>query len=315
MSYPVTKAAVGIYPQSGIEKLRGSGRGGLASEKQRLRRAAAEFESLFMYEMLKTMRRTIPKSDLSQQGALSGDLGKETFTQLFDMELARKMAGSGHNSIAQMLYHSMERVLERQHGQEPEATIKPLRAPPRAIPLGRRRPDIPLPTAAPISISRHQPVALPPRTAVPRDRPDTVMARYGSFINEAASETSLDSALICAVIETESSGNPRAVSHAGAKGLMQLVDSTIQDYSVTRPFDPRENILAGSRYLKRLLDRFGDLKLALAAYNAGPGRVQHYQGVPPFKETIEYVDRVMNRLALRHRAVSNEAKDSMTTIR
>ena len=141
------------------------------------------------------------------------------------------------------------------------------------------------------------------------------MARYGSFINEAAGETSLDSALICAVIETESSGNPRAVSHAGAKGLMQLVDSTIQDYSVTRPFDPRENILAGSRYLKRLLDRFGDLKLALAAYNAGPGRVQHYQGVPPFKETIEYVDRVMDRLALRHRSVSNEAKDSMTTIR
>jgi soluble lytic murein transglycosylase-like protein len=73
---------------------------------------------------------------------------------------------------------------------------------------------------------------------------------------------------------------------------MQLIDSTAQDMGVEDVFDPRENILAGSRYLRDLIDRFGDMKLGLAAYNAGPGNVNKYGGIPPFKETQNYVRKV-----------------------
>ena len=122
---------------------------------------------------------------------------------------------------------------------------------------------------------------------------DPILSRFGKIIDEAAGETRLDSALIASVIRAESAGDPKAVSKAGAKGLMPLIDTTAADLGVTDVYDPTENIRAGSRYLRRMLDRFGDLKLALAAYNAGPGNVDKYGGIPPFKETQAYVDRVM----------------------
>ncbi|HEX9916867.1 MAG TPA: transglycosylase SLT domain-containing protein [candidate division Zixibacteria bacterium] len=97
-----------------------------------------------------------------------------------------------------------------------------------------------------------------------------------------------------AVIYHESGGNPQAVSPRGAKGLMQLADSTAQEIRVKDIFDPRENILAGTKYLKSLIQRFGgDLKLALAAYNAGPSIVDKIRAVPPFKETISFVNKVL----------------------
>ena len=113
--------------------------------------------------------------------------------------------------------------------------------------------------------------------------------------------------MIHAVIKAESNGDPTAVSSAGARGLIQLGDSTLQDYGVTHAFDPRENILTGSRYLRRLLDRFGDLRLALAAYNAGPQNVERHHGIPPFEETRAYVNRVMDEFTLL-RSAAREAK-------
>ena len=78
---------------------------------------------------------------------------------------------------------------------------------------------------------------------------------------------------------------------------MQLADSTATDYGVREVFDPAENIKAGSRYLRNLIDRFGSVKLGLAAYNAGPGNVEKYQGIPPFKETVNYVNKVLDTLS------------------
>lgn len=112
-------------------------------------------------------------------------------------------------------------------------------------------------------------------------------------LHQAAKQTDLDVDLLKAVVEVESGGNSSAVSGAGAKGLMQLIDSTAKELGVQDSFDPHQNALGGATYLKKQLQRFGgNLRLALAAYNAGPEAVNKYQGIPPFNETIKYVQNV-----------------------
>lgn len=119
-----------------------------------------------------------------------------------------------------------------------------------------------------------------------------------ALVARSAAQQGLDPALVRAVVQAESGFNPRAVSPAGAKGLMQLMDGTARALGVRDAFDPAENVAGGTRYLRQLLTQFGDERLALAAYNAGPGAVQRYGGVPPFDETQRYVATV---LALRER--------------
>lgn len=116
---------------------------------------------------------------------------------------------------------------------------------------------------------------------------------FGQMIQSAAQRYELPSDLIAAVIKAESNFNPLAQSHAGAKGLMQLMDGTAQGLGVKDSFDPEQNIDAGARYLRMMLDRYGSLPLALAAYNAGPGNIDRYGGIPPFTETQTYVRRVL----------------------
>jgi hypothetical protein len=118
---------------------------------------------------------------------------------------------------------------------------------------------------------------------------------YSQFIHKAASKYDLEPELIRAVIKTESNGNHRAISRKGAIGLMQLMPSTASDMNVSNPFNPEENIEGGTRYLKYLLERFkGNMTLALAAYNSGPGTVEKYGNVPPIDETRQYVKRIFN---------------------
>lgn len=121
-------------------------------------------------------------------------------------------------------------------------------------------------------------------------------ASIDGLIEAFAAEHSIDAALIRAVIRAESNFNHRAVSRKGAQGLMQLMPATIGRLSVGDAFDPHENIGAGVRYLRQLLDQFqGDLRLALAAYNAGENAVLRYRGVPPYQETREYVKKVLSQ--------------------
>jgi len=116
----------------------------------------------------------------------------------------------------------------------------------------------------------------------------------GEVIDPAASKYGVAPELVAAVIWAESSGDPNAVSSRGARGLMQLMPETAKELGVTRILDPRENVEGGTKYLKQMLDAHeGDVSLALAAYNAGPEAVRRYGGMPPYRETREYVGRVM----------------------
>ncbi|MBX7143827.1 MAG: lytic transglycosylase domain-containing protein [Oligoflexia bacterium] len=132
--------------------------------------------------------------------------------------------------------------------------------------------------------------------------------QHSTPIAQASETTGLPEDLIRSVIHAESAFQSSAVSPKGARGLMQLMPALAHEYGVKNSFDPAQNILAGTRYLASLLSNYrGDLKLALAAYNAGPGAVEQYGGVPPYEETRQYIETVM-ALRTRYAAARNNTK-------
>ena len=138
-----------------------------------------------------------------------------------------------------------------------------------------------------VAVSIDSFIAVPPRRA------------YEALIKEAATRYRVEPGLIKSVIQTESSFNPVAVSTTGAMGLMQLMPDLAVELGVSDPFDPRENIMAGARHLRRLLDAHGgNVTLAIASYNAGESAVARYGDVPPYPETQNYVLRVTRLLSL-----------------
>lgn len=140
-------------------------------------------------------------------------------------------------------------------------------------------------------------VAIEPEDAVGRAVEAMERTPFDTLITAAALRHGVDERLITSIIAAESNFNPRAISPKDARGLMQLMPATARRLGVTDIFDPEQNIDAGARYLRELLDRYdNDLPLVLAAYNAGPARVTQYRGIPPFRETRDYIARVTERL-------------------
>jgi len=283
----------------------------LDQKKLRLHQATKEFESFFILQMLKDMRKTIPKSELTD-----GGLGQDIYTSMFDEQMARNMSGSSTNSLADVLYRSLEKHLEatavaesgaltdyetptgidglRGIGQKTEPIAAP-RHEPAVMPVSEPavKTSEEKKTEKPVSV---RPIGNASGTK-PKVSTDPVLSKYGTSINKAAKAYRVDPRLIYSVIMTESSGRADAVSPKGAKGLMQLLDGTAADLGVVDSLNAHQNIMGGTRYLRQLLDKFeGNTRLALAAYNAGPSTVSKYNGVPPYPETRRYISEVLDRL-------------------
>jgi Rod binding domain-containing protein len=246
---------------------------------------AQEFEALFTSMMLKAMRKTVPEG-----GVIPTSMGQQIFTEMLDGEYSKMMAAKGSLGLAELIF----KEIERNEGRALPSTDG-LNVPMWAL---ERQ-------AAGTGASSHGISSRDSTNLI-----DRVRNNWNSLIEEASARHGVDKDLVTAVIARESAGNPNAISHKGAKGLMQLMDGTAREMGVRYSFSPAENINGGVKYLKKMLDMFdGDEKLALAAYNAGPGAVRRHGGVPPFRETIEYIDAVSK---LKNRAASNTTAQAQT---
>jgi Rod binding domain-containing protein len=228
-------------------------------EIAKARRACQEFESIFMNKMLSSMRAAF-ESDKGEDEDFGGDI----FKSMMDEQLAVALARAGGIGLARLLGRSL--------GIEDE--LAPAASgPPRDFPVEA-------------GIMAYE-----------RGNVGPGLKAYEPAIEAAASDSGVSENLIKAVILQESGGDARAVSGKGAKGLMQLMDATAKELGVKNPFNPVENIRGGARYLAGLIKEFkGDLEMALASYNAGMGTVKKFGGIPPYKETQNYVKKVMARL-------------------
>ena len=165
---------------------------------------------------------------------------------------------------------------------------------------GAPAPGAPVPDGAPGSFSSMVQAAMDPAAPaaapVPSDAPAMVPpAQIDQLVSQNAGRWGVDPALVKAIIANESGFNANATSKTGAQGLMQLMPGKAAGLGVTDSYDPGQNVFGGTRYIRGLLDRFhGDMRLAIAAYNAGPGAVEKYNGVPPYAETQNYVQNVLS---------------------
>lgn len=235
-------------------------------ERQRLAFVARGFESLLLYQLLRALQQPLLSTSDAEQSGLG--FGTGGWTELALLPFAEFLASSGSGiGLARWLYRQWaDQELPMRSTVSPPDPERGMQARQTGAELQQGPPGRQIRTA---------------------------LQPYWGWIEEAADAAGLSPALVAAVVWAESAGNPRAVSRAGAQGLMQLMPQTARMLGVADPFEPRQNLMAGSRYLGQLLERFGDLRHALAAYNAGPGRVQHYGGIPPFAETQSYVRRVL----------------------
>jgi hypothetical protein len=174
-----------------------------------------------------------------------------------------------------------------------------------------------LPLSADIEIHRSPQGTLtisnPVPSATAAQRQTTLSAQtsaipYHAMILTLSSSHGIDPQLVIAVCRAESGFNPRAVSRKGAVGLMQLMPVTARQYAVTDRTDPQQNLSGGIRHLKYLLDKYQSLPLTLAAYNAGEEPVRKYRGIPPYRETQDYVERVMRFMGLSYSGMSGKSR-------
>ena len=254
----------------------GSGKNISKEDKAGYAKAARGFESMFLHMMLKEMKESMLE-DKENEERMS--FGADTLEGYSNMLLSDQVSNTGAGvGIAEKIYYHMT-------GEHlPEIRVINGSADPKSKIPGKDSQQ---------EAVQAQPKIMDYFKGNFSQRVNERLLKFEDIINNASETHDVPKELIKAVITAESAGNPSAVSSAGAKGLMQLMDGTARDLGVNNSFDPAQNIMAGTKYIRQMLDRFdGDLGLALAAYNSGPGNVQKYNGIPPFRETQAYVQRV-----------------------
>jgi soluble lytic murein transglycosylase-like protein len=244
-----------------------------------IRKTAQEFGSLFVSMMIKEMRKGSFENDFMPQS-----FGQKLYTEMLDEKYAELISNTSLSSFCEQIVSELEKsdnpsdlsLLQSIHNSTNSQQFAEYRT-------GTR-----------------------PQADVSINYLNSKTQRWLPIIEKAGKMYNVDINLIKAIIVKESAGNEYAVSRAGAKGLMQLMDSTAQDLGVTNSFSPEENISGGVKYLAQMLSRFNNNEpYALASYNAGPSTVEKYRGIPPYRETQEYVRDV---LKYRQMFTENEVK-------
>lgn len=241
-------------------------------DKQKIAGASKDFESLLTGMMLKSMTSSVD--------GFFGDknFGGDIFDSIFTSELSSHFTESGSFGIAQQIYRKVT-------GEEWDNSILKMNEKINAADIDIKM-DI---KAKPVELKNLDSDSVAPsKSSLKR------IEKYNDIIEQMSEKFDVDPMLIKSVILAESAGNVNAVSKVKAKGLMQLMDKTAKEMGVNNSFDPAKNIYGGTKYLSGLLRQYsGDVELSLAAYNAGPGNVEKFDGIPPFAETKSYVNRVL----------------------
>jgi Rod binding domain-containing protein len=247
-----------------------------SGEKKKIANASKDFESMLTGMMLKSMTSSL-------NGFFGEDsYGGDYFDSIFTMELANKMSQGSKLGIAEQIYQKVtgEKWDDSILKEDGKIKFDDVR---KQIELKSKGPELIIDKSS----SESAPVT-PSKNSLNR------LKKYDSAINEISKKFDVDKNLIRSIILAESAGKHTAVSSAKAKGLMQLMDNTAKEMGVGNVFDPAQNIYGGTKYFTQLLRKYsGDVPLSLAAYNAGPGNVEKYNGIPPFEETKNYVNRVL----------------------
>ncbi len=246
------------------------------SEKTDLAKAARGFEAIFVNMMMKEMKAGQLEDEDKKD---DGGFGADTLKGYMDMQFAEQVSKTGKGiGIAEMIYSQMTGgdKLSAITQEQPTQIMDQLKN------LIKDKTDVLDDTGEDYSAVVNN------FSSRVSDR----LSKYQDIISEASEKYGVPENIIKGIITAESAGKSDAKSAVGAKGLMQLMDGTAKDLGVTNSYDPQQNIMAGTKYIKQQIDKFGSIDSALAAYNAGPGNVQKYGGIPPFKETQNYVEKV-----------------------
>jgi len=252
--------------------------GGLDVKKRaKIAKAARGFESMFVNMMLKEMKSAmLPKVESKDK---MGTFGADTLQGYTDVLWSEEIANTGQGiGIAQMIYKQLtggERLSNKTQTYDFKNNSKNADAN-----------KIQIDDISQNTISQN----FDTKTI---ENIKSKLSNYDKIINDAAKTYDISPSLIKSIISVESSANPNALSSSGAKGLMQLMDGTSKELGIKNSYNPLENIKGGTEYIKKMLDSYGgNLETALAAYNAGPGNVDKYNGIPPFSETEKYIEKV-----------------------
>jgi len=251
-------------------------------QKARLASASKGFESILTQMMLKSMTKTTEGGLFGGSDSLGGDI----YDSLFETEMSKQMSEKKGLGIADIIF----KKVTGENMSDFEKLYASIQYDKEAKLKKTGKTETGSDSTETIKIDTE---SLNNKTITPSTDSLKRLEKYDDYIESASQKYGVDKNIIKSVILTESAANSKAVSKANAKGLMQLIDSTAEDMGVRNSFDPEQNIEGGTKYLAQMLRQYnGDLKLSLAAYNAGPQNVEKHNGVPPFDETKNYIARV-----------------------